>query len=735
MKESKKQKETEKAVSKTETSQNEEEQTTEDMDGSQEYEESLEDLYDESFRNIVEGEVVRGKILQITENEILIDVGYKSEGVIPLVEFQSYLEEENLKIGDEIDVYLEKTEDSNGLVVLSKEKADKIKIWDQIQNAYDNEEILKGKVIERIKGGLNVDIGVKAFLPGSQIDLRPVRDPQSLIGQTLEMKVIKLNKRRGNIVLSRRAILENKRKEQKEKTLSILEEGALVSGIVKNITEYGAFIDLGGIDGLLHITDMSWGRVNHPSEMFIIGDKIEVMVLKFDREKERVSLGYKQKTPDPWESVETKYPVGAKVKGKVISITDYGAFVELEEGVEGLVHVSEMSWSRRIRNHSKLVAIGDMVEAIVLNLDKENKRISLGMKQVEPNPWKIIEDKYTVGSEVTGRVRNLTNFGAFIELDEGIDGLVHISDMSWTKRINHPSEIVKKGERVKAVILDIDAKNERLSLGIKQLLPDPWDLIQDKYPAGSVIRGKVVRISEFGAFVELEDGIEGLVHVSELDKKHVNNPEDVVKIDEEYTMKVIKIDPDERKIGLSIKAYLESLDQSDVNDYIQKQSEHQELAKMGDLLKRKSLDATTSDSDPSSEEPKTEPKKRKTASKPIKAVSDELPAQTDTDTAEQHTAESLDAQADEAKDDSPASQTPEPEPEQQPVSESQEPLTDPDVTQSSEEPETDPVPGKKVKDSKNAVSKLDDVDSMISKIKGSIKAKKDAPKTDEGEEE
>ncbi|MFC1853551.1 30S ribosomal protein S1, partial [candidate division CSSED10-310 bacterium] len=475
------------------------EEYDEDFDG-----EDLLNLYEETFKNIAEGEVVIGKILQITENEVLVDVGYKSEGAIPLVEFQSILEEGSLKVGDEIDVYLEKTEDSNGLVVLSKEKADKIKIWDQIQKAYENEEILKGRVIERIKGGLNVDIGVKAFLPGSQIDLRPVRDPQSLIGQTLEMKVIKLNKRRGNIVLSRRAILENKRKEQKEKTMALLSEEAVVSGVVKNITEYGAFIDLGGIDGLLHITDMSWGRVNHPSELFMIGDKVEVVVLKFDREKERVSLGYKQKTRDPWETVDEKYPVGSKVRGKVISITDYGAFVELEEGVEGLVHVSEMSWSRRVRNHSKLVAIGDTVEAIVLNLDKDNKRISLGMKQIEPNPWKLIEEKYSVGAEVSGRVRNLTNFGAFIELDEGIDGLVHISDMSWTKRINHPSEVVKKGERINAVILDIDAKNERLSLGIKQLQPDPWDLILDKYPVGSHVQGKVVRISEFGAFVELE---------------------------------------------------------------------------------------------------------------------------------------------------------------------------------------------------------------------------------------
>ncbi len=551
----------------------------------------MERIYEDTFRNLTEGQVVRGRILQITPDEVLVDVGYKSEGVIPIEEFRNSLRDTVLKPGDEIEVYLEKTEDSNGLVVLSKEKADKIKIWDDISRKYEAGEVIDGRVISKIKGGLTVDIGVRAFLPGSQIDLRPVRDPEGLIGKTLRMKIIKLNKRRGNIVLSRRVILEEERESQKRDTLNKLRKGTLVEGTVKNITEYGAFIDLGGIDGLLHITDMSWGRVNHPSEMFQIGDKVEVLVLKFDPKTERVSLGLKQKTPDPWETADGQFPVGSKVKGKVISLTDYGAFVELAEGIEGLVHVSEMSWTRRVRHPSKLVAIGDDIEAVVLDLDKENKRISLGMKQAEPNPWDRIEEKYPVGAKVSGRVRNLTNFGAFVELEEGIDGLIHISDMSWTRRINHPSEVLKKGDAVDAVVMEIDPSSERLSLSLKHATPNPWDDVSTKFRIGSDVAGKVVRITDFGVFVELEGGIEGLVHISELDKRRISKPEEVCQVGDELTMRVIKIDPDERRIGLSVRRYQEAAEKEMTDMYI---DHHHEPVKsprstMGDMFDRASI--------------------------------------------------------------------------------------------------------------------------------------------------
>jgi small subunit ribosomal protein S1 len=542
-------------------------------------------IYEDSFRNVVEGQVVTGRILEITPDEVLVDVGYKSEGVIPIEEFRNVLREGSLKVGDEVDVYLERTEDSDGRVELSKEKADKIKIWDEISRVYENGEVIEGRVISKIKGGFTVDIGVRAFLPGSQIDIRPVRDPESIIGRKLEMKVIKLNKRRGNIVLSRRVILEEQREALKRETLSKLKKGALIKGTVKNITEYGAFIDLGGIDGLLHITDMSWGRVNHPSELFQIGDEVEVLVLKFDPETERVSLGLKQKTPDPWETADVMFPVGSRVKGKVISLTDYGAFVELVEGIEGLVHVSEMSWTRRVRHPSKIVAIGDEIEAVVLDLDKENKRISLGMKQAEPNPWDRIEEKYPVGCKVRGRVRNLTNFGAFVELEEGIDGLIHISDMSWTRRINHPSEVLKKGEEVEAMVMEIDPQNERLSLSLKHATPNPWDEVTSTFRIGADVTGRVVRITDFGVFVELEKGIEGLVHISELDKRRISKPEEVCQVGDELTMRVIKIDPEERRIGLSVRRYLEAAEQEMTDMYMHHESAPPRST-VGDMIDR-----------------------------------------------------------------------------------------------------------------------------------------------------
>lgn len=531
---------------------------SDDMDASgMENHKEVEQLYEDSIKSFKEGEIIKGKIVSINEDTITVDIGFKSEGTIAKNEFPN--RGGNLKIGDEITVSLEKIEDKNGQVVLSKEKADKIKVWDHVSSAYANNETVEGTVVDKIKGGLTVDIGLKAFLPGSQIDIKPVKNLDKLIGQKFRMKIIKVNKKKGNIVLSRRILLEEEMKTARNSMLSTLEVGKVIEGIVKNITEYGAFIDLGGIDGLLHITDMSWGRVSHPSEIFALGDKIKVMVLKYDRESQRVSLGYKQITPDPWVSVEGKYAAGTRVRCKVVSITDYGAFVELEDGIEGLIHISEMSWNKYLKHPSKIVAIGDIVEAIVLSIDGERKKISLSMKQIEPNPWQNVEEKYPVGAIVEGNVRNLTDFGAFIELEEGIDGLLHISDMSWSHKMKHPSEILKKRDKVKAVVLSIDKENEKLSLGIRQLTPDPWTDISEKYKIGMDVKGKVVKIINFGAFVELEDGIEGLIHVSQLDSKKVNDPNEIVSLGGEINARVIKIDILNRRIGLSIKAYKEGL--------------------------------------------------------------------------------------------------------------------------------------------------------------------------------
>lgn len=569
----------------------------------------LEKAYDSTFQNVMEGQIVQGTVIQITGNEVLIDVGYKSEGIVPISEFRSLIEEKGLKAGDKVDVFLEKAEDADGMVVISKEKADKIKIWDQINKAYETGEIIEGKVIEKIKGGLTVDIGVKAFLPGSQIDLKPIKDLDSLIGQKLRMKVIKLNKRRGNIVLSRRAVLEEEKEQAKKQTLQHLAEGAIVKGIVKNITEYGVFVDLGGIDGLLHITDMSWGRVNHPSELVSLGQEIEVVVLKLDLEKERVSLGMKQKTEDPWLKVEERYPIGSKVKGKVISLTDYGAFVKLEDGVEGLIHISEMSWTKRVKHPSKVLEVDDIVEAVVLDIDPENKKISLGLKQAEPNPWDTMEERYPVGTKVTGKVRNITTFGAFVELEDGIDGLIHISDMSWTQRIRHPSEILKKGDIVEAVVLDIDPKNERISLGLKQAQENPWDTIDDRYRIGQEVKGKITRTTEFGAFVELEDGIEGLVHISELERKKIDKIEDFLKIGEEKVFRINRIDPVERRISLSLKsAFEDEAPPEKIKEYLE-QSEKEKTSledKIKDTETLKALKEIRNKEKPEIEEKKEE---------------------------------------------------------------------------------------------------------------------------------
>ena len=488
-----------------------------------------------------------------------MDIGYKSEGIINIREF--FDEEGNCTVaeGDTTEVLLEATENQDGRLVLSKDKAEKMKIWDDIEEAYKNDEVIEGRVIDRIKGGLAVDVGVRAFLPGSQVDVRPLRNLETLRGQKIRVKVIKLNKKRGNIVLSRREVIEAENQDRKKETLKRLKEGAQIKGIVKNITEYGAFVDLGGIDGLLHITDMSWGRISHPSELFNVGDEVEVVVLKYDPATDRVSLGYKQRWSDPWEKAEENYPVNSRVRGKIVSITDYGAFIELEEGVEGLIHVSEMSWSKRVKHPSKLVSVGEMVEAVVLDIDNEARRISLGLKQVEPNPWVLVRERYREGDVIKGRVRNITDFGAFVEIDEGIDGLVHVSDMSWTKRIKHPSEVLRKGQEVEAIVLNIDVDNQRLSLGLKQMTPNSWDNYFDTHKVGDVVDCSVVRITNFGVFVELEvEGVEGLIHASELDTQRVRAPEDKFSVGDRIKAKIIKMDREEKKIGLSVRALMET---------------------------------------------------------------------------------------------------------------------------------------------------------------------------------
>jgi small subunit ribosomal protein S1 len=507
------------------------------------------DLYDKSFRNISEGEVIEGTVLKVSSTEVVVDVGYKSEGIIAASEFIDENGKVPVEPGDTVDVLLERTEDRDGHIVLSREKAEKMKIWDEVEKAYADRRVVLGRVIERIKGGLAVDIGVRAFLPGSQIDVRPVRNLDALRGQELRMRVIKVNKKRGNIVLSRKALLEEENAEKKKDTLANIAEGNVMQGVVKNITDYGAFIDLGGIDGLLHVTDMSWGRAQHPSELFKVNDEVEVIVLKYDPATERVSLGYKQLHDDPWTSAADRYPVGQRVSGKVVSLTDYGAFIELEPGVEGLIHVSEMSWSKRIKHPSKLLNVGDSAESMVLGVDPEARRISLGLKQIETNPWHELAQKYPVGARITGKVRNLTEFGAFVEVEEGIDGLIHISDMSWSKRLTHPSEVLKKGDDVEAMVLNVDPDSQRLSLGLKQLATDIWDDFFANNKVGDIVEGKVVRVTNFGAFVELAEGIEGLIHVSEFDAQSGEQKEEI-KVDETIKMRIIKLSPEERKIGL-----------------------------------------------------------------------------------------------------------------------------------------------------------------------------------------
>jgi small subunit ribosomal protein S1 len=524
-------------------------------------------LYEETFKNLEEGTITEGRIVAVTKDKVVVDIGYKSEGMIPNDQFSTE-ELQNIKVGDRLQVYIEECEDADGNLVLSKEKADKMKIWEELEKLFNDGKSIDGKIVARIKGGMMVDIGVKAFLPGSQIDLHPVRDLDGLVGRTFPLKIIKINHRRGNVVVSRRVLLEETRDSKRKTTLSTLKEGQLIQGVVKNITDYGAFIDLGGIDGLLHITDMSWGRVGHPSEMFNIGDKVEVSVLKYDRETGRISLGLKQKSADPWTGVASKYAIGTRVRGRVVSLTDYGAFIELEPGVEGLVHVSVMSWTHEVRHPSRVVSIGDQVEAAVLNVDPASRKISLGMKQTAPNPWDMVEGKYAIGTRIEGKVKSLTDFGAFVGLEEGIDGLIHISDMSWTKHIKHPSELFKKGQKVEAVVLRIDKEKERLSLGYKQLKSDPWDdEIPNRYAVGDVAVGKVSKVADFGIFVELDGGVEGLIHISEAGLDQQAKLEEKFKLQDEVTAKIIKVDREERKIALSLRDHQMDSDRRTVDEY------------------------------------------------------------------------------------------------------------------------------------------------------------------------
>lgn len=560
--------------------------------------EAMTQLYEESLRDVQEGEVVEGTVIKITPDHVVVDVGYKSEGQISINEFRTEEGGIEVKVNDKVDVLLERREDDEGLIVLSKTKADQARIWDKIGKVYENNTTIEGKVLSRIKGGLSVDIGVRAFLPGSQIDLHPVRDMDRLIGQVLQFKVLKFNKKRGNIVISRRAILEKEREAIRTETLKTLEEGSVAEGTIKNITDYGVFIDLGGVDGLLHITDMSWGRVNHPSEMFSLGDTIKVKVINMDKEKGRVSLGLKQMSPDPWANAEGKYPIGSRVFGKVVSLTNYGIFVELEKGIEGLVHISEMSWTKKVRHPSQIVSLHEEIEGVVLSVDSTKKRISLGIKQLEPNPWAVVMEKYPVGTIIEGTIKNITDFGIFVGLAEGIDGLIHISDLSWTKKIKHPAELYKKGQKIQAIVLNIDEKNERFSLGVKQLEKDPWEGIGQKYSPGEMIEGKVTNVTDFGVFLELSEGIEGLIHVSEIDKDKAGKLSAFVKPGDPLKAMIISIDGKERKIGLSLKELEEKSEKTEVAQYMARQGSSE--TSLGEILGKKESAESAGDTSDSS---------------------------------------------------------------------------------------------------------------------------------------
>lgn len=555
-----------------------------ETESSKKEEESFQKLYEESLKSVEEGQIIKGVVIGANEDFVTVDIGYKSEGQIAASQFRTKDGQIAVEPGDEIDVLVERKGVGEGLLILSKEKADKVKAWREVTQACREGEVVEGQVIGKVKGGLAVDIGITAFLPGSQVDVRPVRNLDRFLGQKFEFKVIKCNRKRNNVVLSRRILLEERRRQLRAETLESLQEGEILEGVVKNITDYGVFVDLGGIDGLLHITDISWGRISHPSQKVSVGDRIRVKVLHYDPDTERVSLGLKQTTPDPWDHAPQAYPIGSRVKGKVVSVTDYGAFVELEEGIEGLVHVSEMSWTKKIKHPSKIVNVNDIVDTVVLDIDPSKKRISLGMRQVEPNPWTVIEEKYPVGSRISGRVKTITDFGVFVGVEEGIDGLIHVSEMSWTRKVKNPAEMFKKGQEVEAVVLSIDKENERFSLGLKQLNPDPWDEIPSRYRIGDRVKGKITNITDFGAFVELEPDLEGLVHVSELSKEKVSSPSDVVTVGETVDAAVINVDRRERRIGLSIKGLKEWDEKEAYERYLSEQSPTS--SSLGELIQR-----------------------------------------------------------------------------------------------------------------------------------------------------
>ncbi len=515
---------------------------------------TMREMVAQTMQHLEEGKIVKGRVYGVRSDYVMVDIGYKSEGLIPLREFEK---ETSLQSGDEIEVLLENFEDADGLVVISKQKADKLKNWEKIIAASKEGDTVSGVITHQVNGGLMVDIGVEAFLPSSQIDVRYVKDKGALIGQKYDFKIIKVNEKRKNIVLSRRELLEEQRERARQKLLSEIKEGDLRKGVVKNITDFGAFVDLGGLDGLLHITDMTWGRISHPSEVLAVGDAVEVKILNYDREKQRVSLGLKQKTPNPWETVAERYPLGRKVKGRVVNIMPYGAFVELEDGVEGLVHISELSWTRKINHPSEILAIGDIIEVVVLKVESEQEKISLGIKQLEFNPWTVVAQKYPIGTVVKGKIRNLTTYGAFIELEDGIDGLIRVSDMSWSRKVTHPSQLFKRGDKVEAKVISVDQENKKIALGIKQLSPDPWEQVEKTYAVGEIVDGKVTNLASFGVFVELDSGIEGLVHISQVSDRPFDELKDVIHEGDKVKALVLSIDRSERKISLSIKNYLE----------------------------------------------------------------------------------------------------------------------------------------------------------------------------------
>jgi small subunit ribosomal protein S1 len=610
------------------------------------------------------GDVIKGTVVGIVDDHVLVDIGDKAESYIPLSEFRTEGEEKEIKIGDAFEVFVEKRKEEGGLQ-LSREKAIGIKVWEEIAKIQADDGTIDGKIESRVKGGMSVDIGVPAFLPYSQIDLRPVKDLDALIGQSFPFKILKFNRKRNNVVISRRAILEKEREKMRADMRTSLEEGMVVKGTVTNITDYGLFIDLGGMDGLCHITDLSWGRVSHPAKLYKVGDDIDVKILKYDQESDRVSLGIKQLRPDPWATVTERYPIGSNTVGKVVSITDYGVFVELEEGVEGLIHISEMTWSKKPRHPSKLVTVGDEVEIMVLNIETESKRISLGMKQLHPNPWDLVSENYPVGSIIEGKIKNITDFGIFIGIEEGIDGLIHVSDLSWTERIKHPTEKYAKGDTIQAVVLKIDRENERFSLGIKQLEPDPWQAALNNYPGGAIVEGKITNVTDFGIFVQLEEGVEGLVHVSEISKEKITTPVGMYNVGDSLKVKVINVSSKDRKIGLSVKAMDEDSGEDTLKDYKKKQAAGP--ATIGDLLKEEmeskgtsskaeaapeEAEAAAEEVEAAAEEAEAAPEEAETAVEEVEAAPEEAEtaATEELEPADEADAEDAEAETDKDKD-------------------------------------------------------------------------------------